>query len=402
MKVLQINATYGYGSTGFIMKDIGDMLTEAGEQAYFAYQSSKNSVENGVVVGSKSDWKIHAILCRLFGRQGYYSKGATKKLLNKIDALKPDVVHLHNLHSNFINLNLLLDYLAKKDIPTVITMHDCWYFTGKCFHFVDAGCDKFTTDCKNCPKKNAPPKSMFFDRAYYVLRDRKKYLEAIPRLRVVGCSQWISEQAKRGFMKNLNLCAIHNGVDTDVFYQRDKQECKRELGLENKFVIMGMANKWFNPVNKAFFEAMLKNVDCDSKILLAGCTKKRIEILKKHKDKITAIGFINDREALAKCYGAADVFVNVTHADTLPTVNMESICCGTPVITYDCCGSPELVPEGCGYVVPENDYEKMVQKILEIRQKPALNCSEIGAVSFNKKNCYQQYLNIYKDLINNL
>ena len=398
MKVLQINATYGYKSTGLIMKDIGDMLTQSGEQAYFAYQSAKGPVQNGFVVGNKLDWKAHALLCRLIGRQGYYSKRPTKKFLKTLDKLAPDVVHLHNLHSNFIHLNLLLAHLAKKDIPTVITMHDCWYFTGKCFHFADVLCDKFEKDCKKCPKRMSPPASVFFDRASSVLRERKKHLEAIPRLRIVGCSQWICQQAKRGIMKDLNVCTVYNGVDTSVFYPRDKQESKKTFGLENKFVIMGMANKWLNPHNKLFFEAMLEKVDKNSKILLVGCNGTQMKDLEKYKDKILATGFVHDRTLLSEYYSAADVFVNVTHADTLPTVNMESILCNTPVVTYDSCGSPEVVPEGCGYVVEEDDYEKLIQRILEIRDGKSFACGEIGRAKFDKKQCYRKYLDIYREL----
>ena len=131
MKVLQINATYGYGSTGLIMKDIGDTLVASGNEAYFAFQSANVSVPNGYAVGSFLDRKVHDLLCRVFGRQGYYSHIPTKKLIRHIEKIKPDVVHLHNLHSNYVHLNSLLKYLGENDIPTVITMHDCWYLTGK-------------------------------------------------------------------------------------------------------------------------------------------------------------------------------------------------------------------------------------------------------------------------------
>ena len=135
MKILQINATYGYGSTGLIIKDIGDAVTTSGNEALFAYQSGCAPKDISYVVGNLFDWKLHALFCRLFGKQGYYSSFATKRFIKHLDKTRPDILHLHNLHSNFINLNMLLDYLGKKDIPTVITMHDCWYFTGKCFHY---------------------------------------------------------------------------------------------------------------------------------------------------------------------------------------------------------------------------------------------------------------------------
>jgi hypothetical protein len=159
MRVLQINANYGFGSTGLIVKDIGITVEKIGGEAFFAYQRSLGKVKNGYTVGNKLDWKMHAVLSRVLGRQGYYSSLATRRLLKHIKKTNPDIVHLHNLHSNFVNIDILFKYLAKNDIPTVITMHDCWYFTGKCFHYVDCDCDRFATGCGKCKKKSSSPKS---------------------------------------------------------------------------------------------------------------------------------------------------------------------------------------------------------------------------------------------------
>ena len=100
MKVLQINAVYGFKSTGVIVKDIGDMLSNNGEEAYFAYQVANWPPENGYQIGGKLGWKLHALHARLFGKQAYASKRATKKLCEWMDKIRPDIVHFHNLHSN--------------------------------------------------------------------------------------------------------------------------------------------------------------------------------------------------------------------------------------------------------------------------------------------------------------
>ena len=171
MRVLQINANFGFGSTGLIVKDISDQIEKEGSEAFCAYQKTNTPVNNGYQIGNKFDWKLHALFSRVFGRQGYYSYFSTKSFLKYIDKIKPDVIHLHNLHSNYININLLFKYIAKKDIPTVITFHDCWFFTGKCFHYVDVSCDRYKTGCGKCPKKKAPPKSLFFDFSAQVLKD---------------------------------------------------------------------------------------------------------------------------------------------------------------------------------------------------------------------------------------
>ena len=398
MKVLQINATYGYSSTGLIVKDIGDAIEKSGNEALFAYQKGNVPDGKGYVVGNNLDWKFHALLCRLLGKQGYYSSGATKKFLRYLDKEKPDVVHLHNLHSNFINLNMLLEYLAKKDIPTVITMHDCWYFTGKCFHYVDVGCQGFMTDCKNCPKKSAPPKSMIFDCAHEVLKDRYKYLSKIPRLRFVGCSDWVCGEARKGILKDFDFSRVYNGVDTGIFRPRDTEKIIEQYDLKDKRVILGMANKWLLESNKDVFNKIRESIDENSVLMLIGCTDEQKNFLKKF-NNVLGVGFIKNRDELAEHYSLADVFVNVTHADTLPTVNMESICCGTPVITYDSCGSPELVIDGCGEIVRENDIQGILSALKKTGKEKNKHCSQMGREIYDKSKCYSKYIDIYEEII---
>ena len=398
MRILQINANYGFGSTGVIVEDIGKMLVRNGQESFVAYQKTNQILENSYKVGNSFDWKIHAAMSRVLGKQGYYSAWPTKKLIAYIDSIHPDVVHLHNVHSNYVHLNKLLDYLAKKDIPTVITMHDCWYFTGKCFHYVDANCDRFITGCGNCPKKNAPPASMLFDRSDSVIKDRYKYISAIPRLRIVGCSEWICGEARKGIFKDFELCTIHNGVDTDIFKPYDKQALKKEQHLDGKYIIMGMANKWTLPSNSDVLEKTVNALDENSMLMIVGCDSRQIEYLDRYKEKVLKIGFVHDRQRLGEYYSMADIFVNTTRADTLPTVNMESICCGTPVITYDSCGSPELILDGCGLVVAENDADAIVEAVKKARHMDFSMCSEIGQAAFDKNICYGKYLDVYREV----
>ena len=397
MKVLQINATYGYGSTGLIVRDIGDALEKNGDEAYFAYQSCLTPPDNGYRVGSGMDRKWHALLCRLTGMQGYFSKRATKRLIRHIAEVRPDVVHLHNLHSNYIHLNTLLSYLAKEDIATVVTLHDCWFFTGKCFHYADVGCTRFQTGCGRCPKKKAPPKSLFFDPSMRVLRDRRRFFSAVPRVTLVGCSRWICDEARKGCLSELPLEHVYNGVDTTVFAPKDTAAEREVYGLsEDTYVILGMANKWLLPVNRALLLRMAESLDEKTKLLLVGCSEQDASCLKEISDHIVPVGFIRDREMLARHYALASVFVNVTQVDTLPTVNMESICCGTPVITYDGSGSGELVLEGCGEVVAKNDVQGLLAAIARRPEKLGEEALSRAREIFDKDACYRMYLDVYK------
>lgn len=396
MRVLQINANYGFGSTGVIMKDIGDMLISSDDEAYFAYQRCNSIPNNGYIIGNEVDWKVHALLSRALGGQGYYSTAATKKLIRYIRHIKPDVVHLHNLHSNYVNIDLLFKFFAEDDIPVVITMHDCWYFTGKCFHYVDVNCDGFLNGCGNCKKKTAPPASLIFDRSAWSLQNKKKRLLSIPRIHFVGCSKWICQEAKKGILSESRISVVYNGVDTNIFSPQESN-LKERYNIGDKFLVMGMANKWMQPKNMEIIPKLKKLADV--KVMVVGCTDSQIEMLGQFGDTVIPVGFIRDRVELAQHYSAADVFVNLTHADTLPTVNMESICCGTPVITYDSCGSPELVDVDTGIIVPENDQDGIIHAIDLARRKDWNMCSEVGKSKYDKNKCYKIYRRIYSDLM---
>lgn len=400
MKIAQINAVYGYGSTGVIVEDIEKTIKADGSKPYIVYRSTNKDAKNGYKVGNRFDWAFHAAYTRLFGKQGYASKRATKKLLKWFDSVSPDVIHLHNLHSNYINLPLLLKYCAEKNIKTVLTLHDCWFFTGKCFHFIESNCEKWKVGCDKCPRNKSDVKSLFFDRTKKVFNDKKRLFKNIKDLTVVGCSDWISELAKESAVfAEKKVLTIRNGIDLSVFKPID---CafRNEHGLNGKFVILGMANKWLDKRNEETVGALIKNLPDDCAIVLVGCNDEQKG--RALSDKVIKLGFVRDKGELAKIYSSADVFVNLTLADNLPTVNMESIACGTPVITYNVGGSPELVSEKkTGYIVEKFDVKALTDCINKIKSGVISQaaCRKYAEENFDKDKNYNRYLDIYKGLI---
>ena len=396
MKVLQINAVYGFKSTGIIVNDIENYLINNGHTAYVAYQTAVNPPNKSYKIGNTPDYKFHAVYSRVFGKQAYASKLATKRLISYIKSISPDIVHFHNLHSNYINLNMLCDYLAMSKIPVVITMHDCWFFTGKCTHYAAVKCDKWQTTCGDCPQNKNEQSSLFFDCTQKVLKDKTEHLNKLHKLTLVGCSKWIANEARKSLITNADIKVAYNGVDTSVFTPHENN-FKERYNLKKGFTILGFANKWCLDINKdATKKIIQQNMDAD--IVIVGCTKEQEVMFESYKN-VTCIGYVNDRQELADIYASSDVFVNLTHADTLPTVNMESICCGTPVITYNCCGSPELVDSDSGYVVEENDIESLLLKIKQIKENPLHFDVKEKQKKFDKNTCYNEYLNIYNSIL---
>lgn len=393
MKVVQINAVCGIGSTGIIAKEISLILNKHNIENYIFYASGASDYKRSERISNDMDMKVHAFLSHLTGKQAYFSRHSTKKLLDRLDMIKPDVVHLHNLHNNYVNLNMLLNYLSEHDIKTVITLHDCWYFTGKCTHYSNVKCSKWKSGCGKCPLLKADNPSWFFDRTKLIWNDKKRYLSKIKRLEIVGVSNWIAEEARQSFLNCGRISVIHNGIDTKTFTP-DGQGMRTKYGLEGKFIILGMANKWRSGSNEDLLDFIATSLDDDYCILLLGGKTAARE------NNIIYVPYISGSAKLAEVYRTADVFVNVTHEDSLPTVNLEAMGCGTPVITYDVCGSTETVTDKTGIIVAEGDKDGLIDAISQVKNKGkdyyAKACREHILSNYELNKQFEQYIDIYK------
>lgn len=402
MKVLQINAVYGYGSTGVIVRDIHEMCLKTGIESYVAYStspSSLTSIKNGYVIGNVIGKKLHALLCRINGQQAYFSTYATKQLLDHIKKISPDIVHLHNLHSNYVNLNKLLKYLANNDIKTVITLHDCWFYTGGCFHYTEAKCSGWTDKCEKCPKKLCDTPAYIFDRSSDILNDRKKYFGRIKSLTTVGVSEWISSEAKKSFLSNSDIRTIYNGVDLD-FFKHTSSKIRENLGIDAEVcVVLGMANKWLLPGNQIALTYLTSNLPKNAVMLLVGCTDEQRKTLPSN---VIGIGYINERAILRDIYSTSNVFVNCTREESLSLVNIEAQACGLPIITYSNTGAKETVDNRSSFSVEDGNYHELTKKVIELitnnNMSSDRNCSMFIKNRFNLVDNYQKYIDLYYEL----
>lgn len=400
MKVFQINAVYGQGSTGVITRDIEQLCELSGIECYVASPDPKvRDAKRGFLMGDAFDHKLHGVLSRINGKQAYFSRLATKRLLCYMDEIKPDIVHLHNLHSNYIHMNMLLQYLAKKDICTIVTLHDCWFYTGGCFHYTAAECMRWLNGCGNCPKKKQDTPAYLWDCSASILADRKKHLLAIPRLIVIGVSEWISNEAKRTFLANKPVVTIRNGVDLEIF-KPTLSDFRIRLGLEDKFIILGPASKWLQPVNKCVLTYFSENMQADEVLLLFGATDCSLSMPK----NVRLYGYTKNREELAALYTCANVFVNTTREDSLSLINVESQACGTPVVTFDATGPKETVDGVSSFSATVGNYEELYDWVARIRNQvnegSGNKCRTFVANNFEIETNYRKYISLYKQLVN--
>ena len=400
MKVLQINAVYGSGSTGRTVKELDEFLIQKGCVSLLATPSACKK-DNVYVIGDTLDQKFHALRSRITGKQAVYSNFATNKLLKWIKSEKPDVVHLRNLHANYINVNKLLRFLGKEDIPTVVSLHDCWIFTGKCTHYTTAKCYKWQTGCHHCPQLKKDIPSWFFDRTAKMWKDKKELFSAIPRLAVVGVSNWITNEGKKSFLGNANIIKrIYNWIDLDVFYPRTDNVFAKYGVLEDKFTVLCIGAGWRD--GTARFEDLLRlsnRLPKDMQIVLVG----GVETKKKLPSNVKAIGYVNSVDELAKLYSQASAYVHLSREDTFGKVIAEAMACGTPAIVYNSTACPELIGDNCGYVVKTGDLDAVVDALLKVakdgKAKYAKYCVEFVKENFEKEKLLSETLDLYKSLV---
>lgn len=400
MKVLIINAVYGIGSTGVIVKELLDCCSRNDIDGYVAYSLIGDGVDlpsRSYKIGNIMTRKWQALMSRVAGKQAYYNRISTKRFLKWVDKIKPDVVHLHNLHSNYIHLNMLLKYLAKNDIATVITMHDCWYFTGGCFHYTNVGCDKWQYGCGNCPKRLNDTPAYLYDSSASILKDREKYLSAIPRLTLVGCSEWVANEARKSVLKDCDIRYIHNGFDLDIF-KPTPSNLKERLGINGKYVILGPASKWLSNANSDTLQYFIDNMPNDWVLVLFGCTNTNRHIA----DNVRLYGYTCSANEMAQLYSMADVFVNCSREDTLSSLNIEAQACGTPVVTYEATGSKETVDGKCGFAVETGNSKALFDIVKNnhdvSRGKFSDQCRNWVIENFNNQYNYQIYSDLYKEI----
>lgn len=397
MKVVHINAVYGATSTGTITKDLHTLSLDSGIDSYVVYSYANQNPQNGYKMGGRLQRKWHALLSRINGAMGYYSRLSTLKLLGFLNKIKPDIIHLHNLHGCYINLNLLLRYAAKKDLSVVVTLHDCWFYTGGCYHYTLANCQKWKSECGACPQRYSGTPAYVVDYSKKILRDRIKYFGSINRLYVVGVSQWITDEAMRNVFKNKRCLRIYNGVDLSIF-KPTLSDLKKTHGIEDKFVILGPATKWLNPINSEALRYISEKMTADMVFMIFGVPTH----IESPYSNVIFVPYITDRIQLAELYSSADVFINCTREESLSLINVEAQACGTPVITYRNTGVQETVDGECGYSVENGDVEEMFSYIQLIYQQGksvySQKCINWVAKKFEINGNYNEYINLYREI----
>lgn len=395
-RLLIINITRNQGSTGKIAEQTGLLMKQRRWEVFLAHGArflSTSALETYQIQSVRGEY-LHALKSMLLDADGLGSAAATKRLVEYIKRIKPDVIHIHNLHGYYVNYKILFAYLNTTSIQVVITMHDCWYLTGHCVHFVTASCDKWRSGCGSCPQIHSVPRSLFVDNSAKNHRLKRQLIAANKHLTIVCVSRWLEQYVRQSMYKDHDIRLIHNGIDLNMF--------RPAASVHNERVrILGIGNPWSKAKGLYdIFKLRTLLPETDYEIVLVGLSPKQLKVLP---EGITGLPPTYDQQELAGIYSHSDIFVNPTYADTFPTTNIEAMASGLPVVTYRTGGSPETISPDTGIVVEQGDVEALAAAVKSLRERPIPReqCRRRAEMLYNKDERFADYVSLYESLIHN-
>ena len=365
MKVLMINVVCGIRSTGRICTDLATALEAQGHEVKIAY-GRENVPEQfqkyAVRIGTDLDVKLHGVKARLLDGAGFGSKRATEKFIEWVKEYDPDVIHLHNIHGYYINVEVLFNYLKVCGKKIIWTLHDCWAFTGHTPYCDSVNCERWIQGCYECPIIKSYPAS-FVDKSKQNWKRKKEIFSGIKDLTIITPSEWLAGLVKKSFLEEYPVKVINNGIDTSRFYPIES-DFRKKNGLEGKFVLLGVATVFDDMKGYSDFLKLREMLEDEYHIVLVGLTKEQIKDLPRG---ILGIERTSSVRELAEIYSAADLFLNLSYCDNYPTVNIEAMSCGTPVLTYKTGGSPEIVEKYGGIIAEQGNTTAVANKCRNIK-----------------------------------
>lgn len=402
-RIVEINVSCNYGSTGHIVEAIGKMAIAEGHEVLSVHGGRyvQPSVLPTLPTQPRAMDYVHYLSGCITGKQGRFSTCATQRLVKKLRTWKPDIVHLHDIHGYYLDYEVLFRYLAEAKIPVIWTLHDCWPMTGHCAYYAtETGiCESWKTECHHCGKLADYPR-VWRDKVQEEHRLKKQLFCAVDNLIMVPVSEWMEQNVKQSFLKDKRTVVIHNGIDLNTFYERDERMAlRRKWGVaEDKYVLLGVASHWNK---RKGFEDILSLADmAGTQLILVGLTAQQKKDLPAG---VIGIESTENANELAELYTLADVFVNPTYSDTFPTTNLEAQACGTPVLTYDTDGSPETLSAETGVVVEYGNRLALREAILRLQQQPLdrKRCADFAHKNYDKNERFKEYLDLYHQVMQN-
>lgn len=342
MRYVQINSVPN-GSTGTVMAQVEQERLALGDECWRMWGRGRAAEgDHEFYFGSKAGLYLDVLRTRFDDRAGFHSKAATRRLLAKLDEINPDVVHLHNLHGYYVNIEMLFGWLSEHRCQVRWTLHDCWAFTGHCAHFTYVKCAQWMTHCaysSSCPQLGTYPKTVCKRNCARNFADKRSIFTSVPpeRMTLITPSHWLEVLVKQSFLNGYPVEVRHNTVDRMVF-KPTPSDFRERYGIGDRFMILGVASPWTERKGLGDFVRLACELDSGRyAIVLVGLTKKQI---RKLSEDIVALERTSSPLELAATYTAADVFVHPGIEETFGLTVAEAQACGCVAIVRSgsaCC-----------------------------------------------------------------
>lgn len=397
MKLLQINVDANNGSNGSIAQELGKEALRRGWESYIAYGRRSVPSESTLIrIGNDLDVTIHGIQSRLFDNHGLASKSATRQFLKSVDEIRPNLIHLHNIHGYYLNYKLLFEYFKEKNIPIVWTFHDCWPFTGHCGYFESVQCEKWKTGCHSCELRKFYPKSLFLDCSSRNFRLKKSLFTSINSLHITTVSKWLMSKVRDSFFRDYPISTVYNFVNEKIFSPNVERINRCDYGLDDRKILIGAAANWVPSKGIPDFNALSDSLSDKYQIVMVGVTE---EVKNQISSNVHCLSRVESPQKLAALYAEADILLNLSRQETFGMTTLEAMACGTPGISYNNTACPEVLSNDTGVIVPTGNI-KAVEEAIELIEKKGKNSFKDNCVArantiFSKNNIISQYFDVY-------
>ena len=433
LRIVQVNTLDLGGGAEKVATSLHHIYRRLGHDAQLVVGQKQGNISGVISIDNSDRWKGMNLLKiaqeKLLGRQyiDYPGSHRIPELINE----PFDIVHLHNLHGGYFDLEAL-SHLAKI-APIILMLHDEWLLTGHCA--CTFNCERWRIGCGECHDLSISPE-ISYDATRFNWQRKKRILTSFPIV-ITAPSKWLLDEVEQSYLNQHPRRLIYNGIDHQIFYPGSKKEARQKLGLpeEGKIVLFsanaGLLNWKSGTLPMEVVKLLLdgsKGAIRPTIISLGGKSPrppgvgrearrlarrvlrrpKEEDVLRKVGlyDKIIQCSKVKDEQTMADYYRAADVLAYTTIADNCPLSVLEALSCGLPVVASEVGGVPELVRDGkTGLIVPLGDAAGLVtgiQRIIEDEQfQKALSTSAAmdAKERFDIQRQAKEYLELYTEII---
>lgn len=388
MKVLEVNNIdlAGRRFNGYdIMEEINNNTDDICKQIV-TYKSSNNfnvskfydnndelNVEYSLIAAEQEILSVHNVL------------SLTSNILKDKRVFKSaDIVHYHLFHNTKLSLCQLEELVSLK--PSVITLHDPWWFTGRCVHPEE--CQQWKKGCQNC-KDLGTLFPLPYDNSSALWKLKESVYKNLD-VDIIVATPFMTKCIKDCKMTNFkNVHVVPFGIDLDAFSPKfSQEEARRKLNINEETDIVIFLRAQRAHKGTEYVEEALKMLNTDKKITVLTCSETHLLDSLKEKFDILDLGNItNDKIQLA--FNACDMFLMPSVGESFGLMAIEAMASSKPIIVFDNTALPYVThaPE-CGVLVENKNSTKLMEAIQMLIENEE---ERIKRGNLGRKICEEEY-----------